>query len=386
MTTLRLVSAAATQDNPSIQELGAALSSSASAALIVQTYCNQILQQPDIEIPASVINKLPPIKKYLEDAKAHGNNYLKNIQPNMIKVVTDVGGYSQQFTNFYNLIDDRLNDWKGGDKSAKEDAMALLQQLQNALDDKKKSVIVVSKDLNNFITDINQDISNFHTASIKADTIIGGDQGSLASLDSAISKIDTTISVAIAGIAISGLVTVGGGLLVAVGSIANFVTAGTSTPVIVAGVALVVVGVAGVTASSIVLKNTLEAKSKLLQQKAELNANLIFLKNFKSTIGTLETSASLASSQLGSMSNAWVTLGNNMGNVIQALDNARTYSELTITVQAYLNTANTQWMTVQKNVQILQEQMAGVKTTVLKDSQGNLGMLDSNALGKLISA
>jgi archaellum component FlaC len=297
-----------------------------------------------------------------------------------------VGGYSQQFTNFYNLIDDRLNDWKGGDKSAKEDAMALLQQLQNALDDKKKSVIVVSKDLNNFITDINQDISNFHTASIKADTIIGGDQGSLASLDSAISKIDTTISVAIAGIAISGLVTVGGGLLVAVGSIANFVTAGTSTPVIVAGVALVVVGVAGVTASSIVLKNTLEAKSKLLQQKAELNANLIFLKNFKSTIGTLETSASLASSQLGSMSNAWVTLGNNMGNVIQALDNARTYSELTITVQAYLNTANTQWMTVQKNVQILQEQMAGVKTTVLKDSQGNLGMLDSNALGKLISA
>lgn len=102
-------------------------------------------------------------------------------------------------------------------------------------------------------------------------------------------------------------------------------------------------------------------------------------------MGSLSTSASAASQQVNNMKNAWDFLGNNMGNVISSLDNAHTYSELPIGVQAYLNTANKQWTTVQDSVKIIQAQMVGVKTTVLKDSKGNLSPLNSQVIEQLKS-
>lgn len=386
MTTLRLINLAATQDNTSTKELGDALTGSASAGLIVQSYCNQVLQQPDIILPASVIDKLPPVNTYLKDARSHADSYLRTVQPKIIQVVTDVGGYSDQFTSFYMLINDRLQDWKGGDQSAKDDAVALLQQLQNAIDEKKQNVIFVTNDIGSFLSNVNADTSNFNTASSRADVVILGSEGVLASLDQQIGELDKQIAGAATGVALSGLAILGGVFVVCVGAVASFVTAGTSIPVVIGGVALIVAGAAGLTASSIVLANAINTKGNLLQQKAELNASLKFLHDFKSTMGQLSSSASMAATQLTNMQNAWTILGNNMGNVVKALDNARTYDQLPITVQAYLNTANKQWTTVQKNVQTIEQQMTGVQTTVLKNSSGQLMPLNSTSINNVAKA
>jgi hypothetical protein len=386
MTTLRLLRTGAMLDNAATNDLGTAVAQSASAGLLVQSYCTQVAQQPVIVIPDSVKSKLPPINDYLQTAQSNASDYLTNIQPRIITVVTDVSGYSTEFTNFFTLITGKINDWKDGSSSAKQDALALLSQLQTDLQTKLTNVNGVRDSILTFQGKVNLDVSNFNTASSQADIIIGGDQGALADLDKQISDMNGRIAGAAVGVALSGLTVIGGALMIAAGAIASFITAGTSTPLVIAGVAVVVVGAAGLTASSLVLANLISAKAGLIEQQAQLNADLKFLKDFKSTVGTLSSAASTASQQLTNLSNAWGILSGNLTNVIGSVSNARTYSDLPVVVQAYLNTASSQWTDVKNSVTTIEQQMSGVQTKVLSNGQGGLGMLNTASLQALRAA
>jgi hypothetical protein len=207
--------------------------------------------------------------------------------------------------------------------------------------------------------------------------VIGGDQGAIAELRNQISDMDGRIAGAATGVALSGLTIIGGALMIAAGAIASFITAGTSTPLVVAGVAVVVVGAAGLTASSIVLSQLISAKAALISQQAQLDADLKFLTNFKSTMGTLGTAATEAATQLNNMSNAWGLLSGNLNNVVGSIQQSRDYSQLPVVVQAYLNTAGAQWAQVQANTQIIQQQMTGVQLPQLPNNQLNAANLQA---------
>lgn len=383
MAQFRVLYASANLDNAAITKLADTVAQAAAAGLMVQNYCTLVAQQPAIVLPASIISKMPPVNQFLDTARANANDYLTNVQPKIIAVVTDVGGYAQEFNAFNTMITGKINDWKGGSTQAKTDALALLQQLQTDLQTKLTNVNGVRTSIDGFRTKLNTDIGNFNTAKSQADIIIGGDQGAIADLDQQVDDLNKKIAGAGAGIAVSALVLIGGALMIAAGAVASFITAGTSTPLVVAGVAVVVVGAAGLTAASIVLAKLIEAKSGLLSQKVQLQADLKFLTDFKGTMDTLGTSATTASTQLTNMSNAWTILGGNLGNVVGSVQNARTYSDLPIVVQAYLNTAGSQWGTVLTNVTTIQNQMSGVKTVTLKNNKGDLGTLNTQSLQQL---
>lgn len=372
---LRLLRLGANLDADPATNLGDTTAKAATSGVLVQSYCTLVAQQPNIEIPASVASKLPPVNDYLKLAQTNTNDYLTNIQPKILIVVTDVAGYAAQFGQFSTIITGKINDWKGGSPSARQDALDLLKALQQALQTKLDNVNGVKTSLSGFQGKLNVDISHFNTASSTADTVIGGDQGAIAELNSQISNMDKRIGGAAAGVALSGLTIIGGGLMIAAGAIASFITAGTSTPLIVAGVAVVVVGAAGLTASSIVLAQLIDAKANLLSQRATLDADLKFLTNFKSTIGTLGTAASDAATQINNMSNAWGLLSGNLGNVVGSIQQARDYSQLPVVVQAYLNTAGAQWSQVQTNTQIIQQQMTGVTLPKLPNDKLNAATL-----------
>lgn len=380
MTAVRMMRAGALMDAPATANLSASLTQSASAGLIVQSYCTQVAQQPDIVMPASVAAKMPPVNTFLKTARTNASDYLTNIQPKIILVVTDVAGYASEFTSFYNLINGKIALWKGGSDTAKADALALLQQLQNDVSKRQANVVGVAAALGGFQTKLNIDVSNFNTSKQQADIIIGGDQGAIASLNNEIDDLNKKIGGAAAGVALSGLTIIGGALMIAAGAIASFITVGTSTPLVVAGVAVVVVGAAGITASSIILANLIKAKGDLLTQRAQLDADLKFLTDFQGTIGNLQTSASNAATQVNNMKNAWDMLKGNLGNVIDSVQNARTFSDLPIVTQAYLDTAQGQWTDVLSNARTIQTQMAGVKTNVAKDAKGNLAPLNVSSL------
>lgn len=382
MSMLTLIRAGAQLDQAGTTDLKDSTAGVASAGLLVQSYCTQVVQQPAIVIPDSVKDRLPPINDFLKTARDNAGDYLTNIQPTIIAVVTDVGGYASQFTSFNTLITSRIDAWKGGSTTARAEALELLKQLQTDLEKKRVKIVGVQGSLSGFQGKLNTDVSNFNTALSQANIVIGGDQGALAELGRQIGDMDGRIAGAAVGVAVSGLVVIGGVLMIAAGAIASFITAGTSTPLVVAGVAVLVVGVGGLTASSIVLATLIDAKANLLRQQAQLNANLKFLTDFKSAIGTLSSSAQTASQQLTNMNNAWTILGGNMGNVVNSVQNAQTYSDVPITVQAYLSTAGSQWTDVLTNVRTIQAQMSGVKTAVVQDGAG-LGPLNSQSIRAL---
>ena len=68
------------------------------------------------------------------------------------------------------------------------------------------------------------------------------------------------------------------------------------------------------------------------------------------------------------------------------MSSAKTYSDLPIVVQAYLNTALSQWTQVLGNVTTIETQMSGVQTKVLSAGAGSLAKLDQAALQNLAKA
>ncbi|MGF3022585.1 HBL/NHE enterotoxin family protein [Methylobacterium aquaticum] len=386
MATITTFRSLANMDSKSIATLGDTVTQSASAGLLVQSYCTQVAQQPMIVIPDSVAAKLPPIGKQLETAQANASAYLKTVQPQIIGVVTDVGGYAQQFTVFNTLINGKIEAWKGGSSNAKAEALVLLQQLQRDLDGKVIKVAGVRTSLEDFRGKLNTDISNFNTAAQQAALVIEGSTGAIAELSNQIDDMNKRIAGAAAGVAISGLVMIGGGLMIALGAIGTVFTGGASTPLIIAGVAVTVLGAAGLTASSVVLAKLIEAKSGLLTQQAQLKGTVTFLTDFKGTMGTLGSSAATAAQQLTNMKNAWDILGGNLGNVVASVQSAQTYSDLPVVVQAYLNTAASQWTTVLGNVTTIQNQMSGVKSVKVPGGQAGMGALTVAALQNLRAA
>ncbi|MBD2291876.1 HBL/NHE enterotoxin family protein [Microcystis wesenbergii FACHB-1317] len=389
MTTLRLIHNAATADSSDIQDLNSKVQASASSGLVVQGYCTQIMQQPSFVIPnTDTLKNFPDINGNLTIARGNASYYLNTVQPMIIGVISETRAYSQQFKGFQPLIIQRLDDWKNGSTQGRTDALALINQLKNDVDLKTASAKKVADEIGNFRTKLNGDISNFNTAITQATTLIqgtDGDGGALASLNDQLSDLDGKIAGASVGVALSGLTIIGGGLLIATGAIATFITAGTSAPMVAAGVAIVVVGAAGLTASSIVLANLISTKSNLLQQKQQLKDSVTFLTGLKSSLDPLNNLAQNASNEVNNMYNAWTFLGKNLGQVSSSLENADKYSQLPITVQAYLNTAYGQWDAVDQSIETIQNQMTGVTVETPKDANGNLVSL-TDTLNKLPKA
>lgn len=389
MTNLRLIQKAATADNSDIQDLNSNVQAFASSGLVVQAYCTQIMQQPSFVIPnTDTLTNFPDINGNLNIARENADYYLNTVQPMILGVISDTRAYSTQFKGFQPLIIQKLDDWKNGNDQARTDALALINQLKNDVDLKTASAKDVASKIGKFRTKLNGDISNFNTAITQATTLIqgtSGDGGALASLNDQLSELDGQIAGASVGVALSGLTIIGGGLLIATGAIATFITAGTSKPMVAAGVVIVIAGAAGLTASSIVLANLISTKSSLLQQQQQLKDSVICLTGLKSSLEQLNNLAQNASNEVNNMYSAWTFLGENLGQVSTSLENADKYSKLPITVQAYLNTAYDRWDAVDRSMANIENKMTGVTVETPKDANGNLVSL-TDTLNKLPKA
>ncbi|MFY7884225.1 MAG: HBL/NHE enterotoxin family protein [Dolichospermum sp.] len=388
MTTLRLIQKAATADNSDIQDLNSNVQAFASSGLVVQAYCTQIMQQPSFVIPnTDTLTNFPDINGNLNIARENADYYLNRVQPMILGVISDTRAYSTQFKGFQPLIIQRLDDWKNGNDQARTDALALINQLKNDVDLQTASAKDVASKIGKFRTKLNGDISNFNTAITQATTLIqgtSGDGGVLAHLNDQLSELDGQIAGASVGVALSGLTIIGGGLLIATGAIATFITAGTSKPMVAAGVVIVIAGAAGLIASSIALANLISTKSSLLQQQQQLKDSVICLTGLKSSLEQLNNLAQNASNEVNNMYSAWTFLGENLGQVSTSLENADKYSKLPITVQAYLNTAYDRWDAVDRSMANIENKMTGVTVKTPKDANGNLVSLTDtlNTLGK----
>jgi len=216
--------------------------------------------------------------------------------------------------------------------------------------------LIIVKLHNNLTTDA----TNFSTIVTNLNSKVDGDNGVLAELNKDINKINAAIDGAIAGIVVGGLLVVGGVFVTAVGAVSTFVTAGTSTPVVIGGVAMMVAGAAGITAGAIILHNSLNSRDSLYQKRSHLKCEVRIAQGISAGYLGLKNQASNAVTAATQMGNAWDALAGDLGSLAHNLDKGIISADSVR--QLWLTAANTTVKTVITDVRTIKAQMAGVST------------------------
>lgn len=329
-------------------------------ALIIQSYANSIKEQPTVDFSGE-----PNLEKFqaeintgLQTAQSHADNYLNNIQPNIIENISNIG-------NYYALHNAVLATLPEG--STEQEWITNLQVLQEQSSQYQKAANGVVTELGQLHTDLTNDTASFAGTVSDLNAAVNGDHGILDSINSQLSDIQGKIDGAIAGTALSGLAIVGGAFVIAVGAVADFVTAGTSTPVVVGGVAIVAAGIGGEVASAITLKNLNDEKASLLSEKSTLTAEVNLAVGISSGYNSLLTQVKGAVEAATQMQNAWQFLSSDLGNLVADLQKGIQSADQVRTL--FLTAANTEIQTVITDINTIKGQMAGVTNIVAAPGQ-----------------
>ncbi len=344
-------------------KINAATKSQSSQGLIIQNYSNSVLQQPNVDF-SGFKNLLPyqtQINTGLGKAQGHAKTYLNTIQPSIITNVTNINNYYQ----LHNAVATTLppgsttKEWIAALNTLKDQSSQYLSDTNG--------VIASLKTLN---TSLGTDTASFNLTVTNLNAAVNGDNGVLKSIDGQLGTIQGKIDGAIAGIAISGLAILGGVFITAVGAVADFVTAGASTPVVVGGVALIAAGVGGEVASAVTLSNLNNEKAKLLREKSTLTAEVNLALGIKGGYSSLANQAGAAMNAATQMQNAWEFLGGDLSNLINDLEKGTTSSGEVRKI--WLTAANSTVASVLKDTNIIKTQMSGTKQLVAPKGE-NIG-------------
>lgn len=305
------------QNNSNFEKMGSAERAHASQAVIVQSYALSALQQSTIDFGG--IEKLKAIQSDLNTgigkSQDHAKFYLDKLLPDMIHQSTNLDA----FLNLQTALPMALDP-----KAPASEAIAMMKAVQEQAQDHRTSSKTLVTNLQKLRTDISGDATVFKSNVLKMNGILEGDNGVLAVLDEQVDKIDSKINWAIAGIAGSGLAVAGGVLLVCVGSVGSFITAGTSSVAVVAGASLILGGVAGGAALTYALIKYQETKAELVNKQKSLKNEVKAVSGVCSQIKTLASGASNAASATQDMANAWTILEQDMGSLITNLEKGQT--------------------------------------------------------------
>ncbi|MEL6713048.1 MAG: HBL/NHE enterotoxin family protein [Planctomycetota bacterium] len=332
----------------------------ASAALQVQTYCNSVLNQQSVNLKefTNLAKYADEINSGLDGAKGHAHSYLNTIQPQIIANNANINAYY----TLHNAVSTTLPS--GSTEAQWIHGLSLLKQQSDGFLTDSKSMVAQLTSLHDGISN---DAGNFGKVVTDLNTAVNGDNGVLSTINGELDSIQSKIDGAIAGMALSGLAIVGGVFVTAVGAIADFVTAGASTPVVVGGVALIAAGVGGEVGSAIALKNLNDEKSNLLRSKAQLTSEVKTASAMKLGYSSLATQAQTAVTAASNMSNAWNSLSADLGLLVGNLQKGITNAQQARSI--WLTVANSEIQNVLTDTNIIKQQMAGVNSIVATPGQ-----------------
>lgn len=334
------------------QEIDKASKAQTSQGALLQTYCNSVLAQPEVDF-----KETPNLVKYqkgindgLGIAKGHANEYLNKIQPLIFSNIANI-------SNYYALHNAVATTLPPGSTE---------RQWVEQLNILKDQSIQFHYDANNVITQLqtlhqNLGVDTASFAKIVSDLngAVNGDNGVLQSIDGQLGKLQGDIDGAIAGIALSGLAILGGVFLTALGAIGEIFTGGAATALVVGGIGLVVVGVGGEVASAVMLQKLNEAKADLLKNKASLKNEVKLALGMSSAYGSLKGQSLAAMNAATQMGNAWQFLSGDLSNLISDLEKGITSADKVRML--FLTAANSVIKDVANDTNIIKGQMAGVK-------------------------
>lgn len=323
-----------------------------SQGLVLQSYCNSVLIQPSVDFTGftNLSQFQSDINTGLTTAKGHANEYLNNIQPAIINNVSNIGNYYQ----LYNAVPAVCPSG-----SSVDTWLNILRTLQTQASTYQSTSQGIVTSLSTLNTNLGNDTASFSSTVSNLNAAVNGDNGVLDSINSNISTIDSQIAGCIAGTALSALAIVGGGFMIAVGGIAEFVTAGTSTALVLGGVAVVALGVGGEVASAITLSNLYKEKAGMLQQKSSLTSEVNLALGISSAYTQLKNQGVSAMNAATQMQNGWTSLTADLGSMASDLQNGILSTDAVRTL--WLTGANNLVPTILTDVATIKAQMAGVQ-------------------------
>jgi len=337
------------------QSTGTAAQVQSANALIVQSYALSVQAQPNVDLSAAagLVQYQTDINKYLGAAKDNARTYLNVVLPHAIETISDIDAYFQT----QNALAEALAP--GTDVQL---ALALLGAVQDQATDFRGKAVAVTQEIQDVRDGFSRNSADLGKSAQDLAVAVDGDNGVLASISGQLSDIDGKMAGAITGVVVSGFAVAGGIIMIGIGALAEAVTGGLATALIVGGLAVTAAGIGGEVGASIALAKLVELKSDLLRQQAALQAETTLAAGLSSGLGSLASSAAGAATAAQGMANAWSLLGNDLGTLITDLSKGRT------TVDAYRllfgTAAKGAVKTVQGDVTIIRNQLAGVQTKV----------------------
>ncbi|BAY91033.1 MULTISPECIES: HBL/NHE enterotoxin family protein [unclassified Tolypothrix] len=337
--------------NHGATEIDSANKSQASQGLIIQTYCQSVKSQPAVNF-AGYDN----LKRYEQDintglgqAKAHADTYINVIQPTIITNISNI-------SNYYAMQNAIPVVLPAGATS--ERWLQILATLEKMATAHKATADATVTALNGLYNNLTEDAGSFTDTVGKLNSAVNGDNGVISSINDQLKDIQSRIDGTIAGVVVSGLAIVGGVFLTAVGGIAEFVTAGTSTPLVVLGVAITLAGVGGAVAAGLALKGLYDSKARLLTDKSRLSDEVGLALGISQGFSGLSNQVQGAVTAALQMSKAWNILSSDLGTVADDIRQGRLSTDDARTL--FLTAANSQVQQVTQDISIIKGQMTGV--------------------------
>lgn len=343
-----------------VQGLDNASKGHASQGLIVQGYCNSVLQQPSVDL-----HRTPKLKELdteinagLVIAKGHADDYLTNIQPLILDSVGDMSNYFKVYNSVATVLAKNTNekDWIKSLNSMKDRS--------TQYETNSKSVVSKLLVLN---SSLGEDSSTFARMVSDLNEAADGDKGILKSIDGQLGSLQGKIDGCIAGMALSGLAIIGGAIMIGIGAIGEIFTGGAATALILGGVAVVGAGVGGEAGSAVTFQMLNSQKNDLLFQQTSLSDEVKLALGLSTGYNGVNTQAKAAMTAATQMSNAWGILKGELGNLISNLEDGITSTD--VLREIFLTAANSTIPDVRQNIDNIKAQMSGAQVLVAPQGQ-----------------
>ena len=337
------------------KQMNDANTSQASQGLTLQAYCNSVAQQPLVDFgeEQSLKTYQTKINDGLTTAQEHATNYLNVLQPLIITNMSNI-------ENYYAINSAVPATLPSG--STTEEWIAALNTLATQGTSYQQAASDTAQQLDVFAKQLDIDVTSFSTTVSDLNNAVLGDNGVLDSINGQLKTLQSQIDGEIAGVTLSALAIAGGTFMICVGGITDFVTAGTTTPLVVGGIGMLAGGVAGEIGTAITLANLNNAKASLLSEEADLKAEVKLATGVQSGYSSLLTQAQGAVTAALTMENAWKTLTSDLGIMVNDLENGiMTTGQIQ---ELFLTNANTEVQTITADINTIKLQMSGVSSDV----------------------
>lgn len=327
--------------NPSINSnnMKASADASTTAAVIIQNYVGTILTQADLSLP----DILPDLPEHQAKARDHATSWRDVIQPQMISTNTDIVSFSNNFDSYYDpLVKLAVKIQQNPSDTASINTFKLgVQQLQALVAQKQTATHNVVNSVGGFQTTLAEDARNFASDFTTAEAALAGKDGQIAALGKQIDAINSAMSKDLTMIAAGSTAAVVGGLMIAVGALAEIATAGVSTALIVGGLVVVGAGAGVAIAGGVDYAKQTSALSTAITTKTKLQQQYSATKNVNTIVQNLSGQASAAVQAAGSLLAGWQTLEQDFIVFQSALTSAT--PDLGYFLIAQLNAAKADW-------------------------------------------